>query len=225
MRLRDSSFHGRLHRSSDLSKNGSDSPTPGGAGGVAGDGLERNSLKTAKNHREDWFESGALVGMDVAQQLPKHLRVGDGRVVARPRSRQTTRSAVHEVLGRLERADIDCVLKDVLDGFTDTLRRFQVPALLDAMEATDELGRRNRGHRAAADPGKDVKFKMPNAARCGSFTIGARSMTLGRKSEGVTSSSPTWPACSWPVLAFRHHQVPPARPHTSARSGYAKAGH
>ena len=66
--------------------------------------------------------------------------VRDRSVVAHPRGWQAASLAVHEVLGRLECFNINGVLEDMHDGFANALGRPQVVALLDAMQAADELG-------------------------------------------------------------------------------------
>ncbi len=50
----------------------------------------------------------------------------------------------------------------MLHRFAHPLRRLEVAALLDAMEATHQLRRRDGFHGQSADPRKDVQLQMPH---------------------------------------------------------------
>ena len=72
--------------------------------------LKKQRAKAQGSPRDDV----ALVGLDVAQQLPELLRISDRGEVTCARRRQTTGTLVHEIPGRLQRANIDRVLEHVL---------------------------------------------------------------------------------------------------------------
>jgi hypothetical protein len=78
------------------------------------------------------------------------------------RRRQAARVLVDEVLGRFQRANVYCVLIDLLDSFAHALRRFQIAAILGPMQASDDFRWQDHVDRLVADPRKDVDFHVPD---------------------------------------------------------------
>jgi hypothetical protein len=73
---------------------------------------------------------------------------------------KTTSAVVHEVPGRIQRAHVDCVLEHMLHRFAHALRRLQIAALLDAVQAPDHLGRHDGFHGQRTDPREDVQLQV-----------------------------------------------------------------
>ena len=62
----------------------------------------------------------------------------------------------------VQRTHVNSVLEGVLHSLPDALSRFQVAALLDAMEAAHQLGRLDGLHGQRTDPREDVQLQVPN---------------------------------------------------------------
>ena len=75
---------------------------------------------------------------DYLDQLEQH-----GGEVPAARRREPPGVLVDEVPGRFQRAKVDRVLVDVLNGLAHALGGFEVAPVLDPVQAADDLGRRD----------------------------------------------------------------------------------
>src|SRR5690625_5968575 len=103
--------------------------------------------------------------------------------------RKAACAVVDEILGGFQYTGIHGVLIDVLDGFADTLRRFQIAAILDAMQAPNDFWRPDGLHRFVTHPREYVNLQVtsglafvasrPDAIFAGTFEPGTRHQLEG----------------------------------------------
>lgn len=75
---------------------------------------------------------------------------------------QAARILVDEIPGRLHRSYVHCVLVDVLNGFADTLRSFEISTILWSMQTLHDFCRKDCFDRLLAYPGKYVNLQVAN---------------------------------------------------------------